>query len=709
MKTAPITLSADVEILAAAAESKGPRSFSVKAYNGGELRVKGYHLPVVLDLAGSKPARSIVANLHHNSTAIVGHATDVVNDGKTLTLGGKVSGTGPAAQEFLANHDNGFPWQASIEASPSKVVEIPEGKTATANGRTFAGPVLIARKSSLFGLGFVPRGADEDTHVTVAASAADHDPKGTDMDFEKWILALGFDAENQPTDKQRAALKGKYDAEIKAAASPDAVTVPEFDLDEIKAAASEHVATLEAHFAESESEIYDGRKFAEIKSKAIKAARDLKAKAIREKWSATKYEVDAIRSIGDVRVQIIEAKTPGGPNIISKGSHDTSAPVIEAALCQSRGIPDHEKGFKAEVLDKANTQYRGRLGLQQTLIMAAAQNGYPVGHGERIHAGNLRPILAHALPPIHASSTSTVSLSGILSNVATKELLAGYMGGDQTWQEIAVTKSVSDFKQITSYRLLDSMEYEKLSPEGHIAHGSVGSESYTRQADTYAKMFSLTRRDIINDDLGAFDDLRTRLGAGARKKFNNIFWTAFLASHSTFFTTTRRNYITGSTTTLLTDGVGLGLALKAFRQMRTPNAEGSFTAEGSEPLGGRPTILLVPPELEAAADHLYTDGNLNVGSGPGEGNIYRNKYRPVVNPWLSDSNFTGYSTTAWYLLRPKEEAPMMNVSFLNGVQSPTVESADADFDMLGVQFRGYHDFGCDQAEYLCGIKSKGAA
>jgi hypothetical protein len=48
-------------------------------------------------------------------------------------------------------------------------------------------------------------------------------------------------------------------------------------------------------------------------------------------------------------------------------------------------------------------------------------------------------------------------------------------------------------------------------------------------------------------------------------------------------------------------------------------------------------------------------------------------------------------------------------SFLNGVQTPTVESAAADFDQLGVQFRGYHDFGVDLAEYLAGVKSKGAA
>ncbi len=49
------------------------------------------------------------------------------------------------------------------------------------------------------------------------------------------------------------------------------------------------------------------------------------------------------------------------------------------------------------------------------------------------------------------------------------------------------------------------------------------------------------------------------------------------------------------------------------------------------------------------------------------------------------------------------------VSFLFGQEGPKVESADADFDTLGVQFRGVIDFGCDMAEYTAGIKVKGAA
>jgi len=44
--------------------------------------------------------------------------------------------------------------------------------------------------------------------------------------------------------------------------------------------------------------------------------------------------------------------------------------------------------------------------------------------------------------------------------------------------------------------------------------------------------------------------------------------------------------------------------------------------------------------------------------------------------------------------------------FLNGQQSPTIESADADFNTLGVQFRGYHDFGCAMTEYRASVEAQ---
>jgi hypothetical protein len=53
--------------------------------------------------------------------------------------------------------------------------------------------------------------------------------------------------------------------------------------------------------------------------------------------------------------------------------------------------------------------------------------------------------------------------------------------------------------------------------------------------------------------------------------------------------------------------------------------------------------------------------------------------------------------------------PVIESVFLNGQQTPTVEAADADFDTLGIQMRGYHDFGVAKQEYRGGIRSKGAA
>jgi len=688
---------------AGAEEGKRPR-FDVIAYNGGPLSVGGYDLPIVLDLSGLEQGRSVIANLHHKKDQLVGHVGAVENNGRTLRLSGEVSAVSQAATEFVDSAKNGFPWQASIEAKPSKVEEIPEGRAVVVNGQSIPGPVYVARKSRLYGVAFLPHGADENTTVQLAASAVEFShTKGANMPFDKWVEAMGFDSESL-TDSQREKLQAKFNAEVNASAVEDKpVEAPVFDLSDIKAAAAENLNELEASFAEYEGEV-PASKFAEIKATALKAHRDLKAKAIREKWSPARYEVEAVRSVSGAKLDLVRAGASHEGPAIHVSKRDESPEVIEAALALSARMPKIETHYKEQVIEAAAKQYKN-IGIQQLLLIAAASNGMRVSTGERVHTGNIRSVLKAAMPDVHANSFSTlgVSVSNILSNVATKELVAGYEEVDNTWREISQIKSVRDFKQVTTYRLLDDMAYEQIGPGGEIKHGSVSQESYTRQAKTYAKMFALTREDIINDDLGVFDDLRVRLGAGAAMKMRDVFWAAFL-DNASFFTAARGNYITGGTTTLLTDGVGLGLGVKAFRTMTSPSAD------GSKRIGGEPALLLVPPELEVAASTLYTANNLVGGSTTvANANIYLNKYRPVVVSQLSEAGFSGSSSTAWYLFRdPALYAPMV-VSFLNGQQSPVVESADADFNTLGIQFRGYHDFGVDKAEYVSGVKSKGAA
>jgi hypothetical protein len=514
------------------------------------------------------------------------------------------------------------------------------------------------------------------------------------------------------TDVQTAKLKEKFDAEVKASgATVEPGKAPEiqgkggtaFDLDGLKVVYAQHENEIEATAFEFAEKV-PAHKLSEIKAGAMAAGYKLKREALQQEWAPTRFEVEAIKAQYDFKAKCLEASRPSGP-AIHAGSKDMSGDVIEAAMATALRVKDVEKQYKDETLQRAHSQFRGRVGLQQIIIMAAAQNGWHAHAGERIHVGNIREVLQSAFMPIQASANSTVSLSGILSNIANKMLLEGFREVGDEWRMIADIRPVSDFKKVTSYRLLDDMEYKKLTVNGEIEHGKVGEETFERSADTYARMFSLTRTQIINDDLGAFDDIRTRLGLGAARAMRRLFWSTFL-DNSTFFTTPRGNYFEGGTSNLGVDGVGLQAGITAYRKLKSGDKKRVGSTSNSMPQNpiGPPSMLVVPPELEFTAEKLHTSSNLTTIQ---DDNVHRGKYRPLVVNELSDTDYSGNSSTAWYLfgsvLKP------MVVSVLNGIETPTVESAEADFNQLGIQFRGYHDFGCDKAEWLAGVKSKGAA
>lgn len=674
-----------------------PKRFSILAYSGGLLPVDGFPHPVVVDLSGLEIPGSIPILIDHEKSveATLGATDNIYNDGTKLTMAGVVTGQSPKSQQVLAQAAAGHTWQASIGAMVIESEDVPAGQTATANGQTFTGPVVIARRSVLRETSVLPMGADSTTSVNLAASARRFLKGSAAMSFEDYVKSLGLDAATL-TPEAAAALQIGFSAMSPPVAAAPAVATPAAPVSTPTAAAGA-VLDLQASLTEGRKMIAaQFRKSHEIQIKAA-GFPDIIATAIDQDWSIDKVELEVMKK------KELTARTRPTSFNASQGSAENLPMVIEAAVCMTRGIKDTEKQFDEKILQAAHSQFRRGVGLQQVFMMAAAANGMYLAPGTRVNAGNIREVLQYACSPQQIQAAfSTVSLPGILSNVANKEILQGYMEEDTVWQQIAATKSVSDFKTVTSYRMLDDMTYEELGPGGKIKHGKTGEESFTRSADTYAKMYSITRQDIINDDLSAFDDLRARLGRGSAMKLNDLFWATFLGNLGTIFTSTRTNYISGPTTNLGTDGVGLGLGQKAWRQRTSPSGD------GAKRVGGTAKFLLVPPELETIADALYVGRN-NSSVKVSDVNTFAGKYNPICAPQLSDSSITGYSTTAWYLLGDKSMGAPMVVSFLNGQQTPTVESADADFNTLGVQFRGYHDFGVDLGDgYLNALMSKGA-
>lgn len=500
----------------------------------------------------------------------------------------------------------------------------------------------------------------------------------------------------------------------------------------LDSATEEQKATLQDLFTKQNGE---GGHKARVKKSLSQLAEEVRAdEARQEKINKIALEamrehpmyIDQIESIAKLaadngtdpdmfELELIRATRTKRGTFSSHMSQNTYADgrVVEAAICMMSGLSNIEKHYSAETLDAVDRSgMRNNFSVQQLLLQVANQNGYSCRAGERISTSNIRTVLQYCFPDVHArmSGFSPISLPGILGNVANKMILDGYMEEDTTWQEIAAVKNVSNFYQHTHYRMLDNLEYEEVGQSGEIHHGTVSQESYTSKAKTYGKMLGLTREQIINDDLGAFNDIRERLGRGAAQKFNNVFWANFMSALATLFPTNKSlgNYVDGSGSALGVDGAGLQTGITAYRKMRTPAADGQKRIGAST----TPTLLLVPPELEFIAQRLYQSTHVNTGGAAtaeavGNANIHAGRYRPVVQNRLSDTGFTGNSTTAWYLFGSQMK-PMV-VTFLNGNRTPIVESSDADFNTLGIQFRGYHDFGCDPAEKLAGVMSKGAA
>ncbi len=659
----------DLTIEAKVGEDK-PALVRVDAYSGGVMTVAGFG-PVVLDVEGiQSPERvPLLADHENRIEAVLGSGIPTRRDGR-LAVEGTLSRSSERAMRVIDLHREGVPLQASIGAEPLETERIAKGRQVVVNGRAIraeASSFLLVRRSRLKHVAIVANGADGDTSVNIAAQAAPLKEK-SNMEFAQWIEVQGFVADDLD-DKQTASLQAMYDAANKPAGTD---------------ATASAVADLRAELAAETARI------AAIRTICGGKHPDIEAEAIGEGWDATKTELAVIR-----------AERPKAPAIHASGDNGLVAgEVIEAALCGTLRTPGREKHFSEQTLEAADKKYR-QLGLHEMILMAAQANGY-VGRAV-VTRETLPEIFRVAFSPLNAAF-STLSLPNILSNVANKELLAGFMEEDQSWRDVAITRTVSDFKTVTSYRMLDDMEYEELAPDGEIKHGKLSEETYTRKARTYAKMFSLTRDKIIDDDLGAFEDLRNRLGAGAARTFNNVFWSRFI-NNATFFTEARGNFIKGAGTALDINGAGLQAGILAFRKLKSPDGKR---------IGGLPTILLVPPELQFIAQRLYQSTTVNTGgassndSVPSD-NIHAGKYRPVVVDWLSDAAFTGHSAKAWYLLRSPSVLSAVVVSFLDGVQTPTVDMAEADFNTLGVQFRGYHDFGVDFAEWLAGIKSKGEA
>ena len=435
--------------------------------------------------------------------------------------------------------------------------------------------------------------------------------------------------------------------------------------------------TAEAIRAEA---VAEQNRLAEVRAEA-KDHPEVMARAIEAGWSVdqTKLAVrDAIiaQQKAEIEASKVQSRRPEPVNI-RVGNVDAEGlnnKTIEASIALRAGLKNPEKHYDADTLEQS-----------QELKINSFTDFVRAGLAK---AGKRLDATRHETRDFLQAAFSTRDIANILSNVANKFILQGYGTVEQTWRQVSAVRPVVDFKENTGVRLVMSNLLKEMGPGGEIQHGQISDEIRTVQADTKALMLGITRKDIINDDLGVLTDLMNRLGYAAARTFNVDFWKTFEdAVAANFSSSDPKNNEQSGALSLAT----LKTAEKLFLELKD---------QDGNPLGTEATTLLVSPHNSATARELFTATNLVGGNTKvPDVNIYAGMFTPAVSRYVS--------ANPWYLLASPGAMPLMQVAFLNGREQPFVESADADFSTLGVQMRCYYDYGAAFGEWRAGVRSTG--
>ncbi|MCD0462314.1 Mu-like prophage major head subunit gpT family protein [Roseiconus lacunae] len=625
------------------------RKFSMVAYTGGAMRLGGWPYPVVVDLAGMRVTRKSRPILKdHDRGSIVGHTNDIKISDRSLEVAGVISGVGATAQEVIATSENGFPWQASLGASADKVVFIPEGKTAKANGRDHNGPLYIARKSTLGEVSFVALGADDNAEARVAAGQADEDDPET--------------GDEETTDNLEP-VNASLEMTTKPKAKPQ----------------NQSLSAVEQMRSEAAAE---SRRIAGICKLCGDKHPTIEADAIEQGWSITKTELAVLRS-----------ERPKAPDQ-SQHSPRYNREVLEAAACLSVGIEEQTllASYGERTLEAANPLRH--IGLKELVAECARSEGISV---PRVFGDGTETIRA---------GFSSMSLPSIMENVMNKTLLAAYQNTPIAAFDLCSVGTVSDFKEVSRYRLLGTGGFEQVAPDGELKHGKLSDQKFTNKADTYGQILTLTRHDIINDDLNAFMDIPRQMGRSGAESIDDLFFTLLL-KNSGFFSSANANFLQGPESKFGPDS--LTVAKTTFRKQKEgPGGK----PKDQKPINIRPEYLVVPVELETEAELLMGSAQLMIDAQGSPTKIpvdnpHRNKYRVISTPHLSDSYYQGASSTAWYLFANPRVLPAFEIVFLNGRRTPVIERVEMPPNTLGMGFRSYIDFGVNSQDHRAAVKIAG--
>ena len=382
------------------------------------------------------------------------------------------------------------------------------------------------------------------------------------------------------------------------------------------------------------------------------------------------------KSVEEAREMVMDqlrARNKGVSVTMGEAESDKFRAAAQDAVLMAAGIPVADAAPGAQEL-------RGYSMVEMARESLRRESGSTVNYGDNMELAR-------------AAINSTSTFPAIMSNLANKSVMVGFNEAETTYQIWAGKGSNRDFKEAARVALSEAGNLELVPEGGQFKQDSFGEASARTKVATYGKLFSLTRQAIINDDLGLFSKIATKYGSAAKRLVNKMVYAQLtgnvkMQDNVALFDSKHGNVA----------GTGEALSVKAIAKAITAmRRQKGITGEAT--LNIIPKYLVVPPELEMTAYQIVNSTAAVDGVNSGVANPYKGRFIVVADAELTDPD-------AWYLVADATQHDTIEVTYLNGVETPRLETRQG-FDVDGIEYKVAFDCGVSALDFRGVFKNAG--
>jgi ATP-dependent protease ClpP protease subunit len=286
----------------------------------------------------------------------------------------------------------------------------------------------------------------------------------------------------------------------------------------------------------------------------------------------------------------------------------------------------------------------------------------------------------------------------LLENVMHKTLLGAYALQADTWTLFCARGSVSDFRAHNRYRVGSLSNLDSKTELGEYRNKSIpDGEKASIAATTKGNIINISREAVINDDMGTLTGLASSLGRAAKRTVEadvyavlalNSGFGPTLADGKALFHADHNNVGTGAPTVA---------AFEAARVILSAQKDVS----GNDFLALSPDVWLGPDSISGQARVVNNSTyDPDAANKLQRTNIAANMVGTIVGtPRLSG--------TPWFIFAAPSQAPVLEVAFLDGIDTPYLELENG-FSVDGARWKVRMDYGIAGLDYRGAVRSTGA-